>query len=193
MGTMLSEMVQGNSLKVLYHPDNPHGKQLFATCFDGVFWHQHLNKLGNNVPDEYLWTTMATAAGRQPVVQRRASRSTGATRAGRGVVDDALVDRGVVDDALDARLEGVQHPGLQELSALARITCTPQPARTYTHTSAPLPCNCCAPSCPTRADIPRSGGGRDRPVLSLHLIYMWSDGARHHKVSVHINLDTEHH
>jgi serine/threonine protein kinase len=53
MGAMLSEMVKGNGLKVAYHPDDSHGKHLFATCYDGVFWRQHLNKLGHNVPDEW--------------------------------------------------------------------------------------------------------------------------------------------
>ena len=57
MGTMLVEMVKGPAkgdiLKVAYQPDDTHGKQLFATCNDAVFWRNHLNKLGNDVPDEW--------------------------------------------------------------------------------------------------------------------------------------------
>jgi serine/threonine protein kinase len=53
MGTMLSEMVKGDGLKVAYHPDDSHGKELFATYYDGVFWRQHLNKLGDEIPDEW--------------------------------------------------------------------------------------------------------------------------------------------
>jgi serine/threonine protein kinase len=53
MGAMLSEMVKGDGLKVAYQPDDSHGKGLFATCFDGIFWRSHLNKLGDDVPDEW--------------------------------------------------------------------------------------------------------------------------------------------
>ena len=34
-------------------PDDSHGKELFANCYDGVFWRQHLNKLGDDVPEEW--------------------------------------------------------------------------------------------------------------------------------------------
>jgi len=53
IGTMLTEMVKGNGLKVAFHPDDSHGKELFANCYDGVFWRQHLNKLGDDVPEEW--------------------------------------------------------------------------------------------------------------------------------------------
>ena len=55
MGAMLVEMVKGDGLKVAYHPgpDDSHGKELFATCNDGVFWRQHLNKIGDEVPEEW--------------------------------------------------------------------------------------------------------------------------------------------
>ena len=53
MGAMLTEMVKGGGLKVSFHPNDFHGKQLFATCYDGVFWKQHLNKLGDEIPDEW--------------------------------------------------------------------------------------------------------------------------------------------
>jgi serine/threonine protein kinase len=53
IGTMLTEMVKGNGLKVAFHPDDSHGKELFGSCYDGVFWRQHLNKLGDDVPEEW--------------------------------------------------------------------------------------------------------------------------------------------
>ena len=53
MGTMLTEMVKGDCLKVAYHPDDSHGKELFATYNDNVFWRNHLNKLGDEIPDEW--------------------------------------------------------------------------------------------------------------------------------------------
>ncbi len=49
IGTMLTEMVKGNGLKVAFHPDDSHGKELFASSYDNVFWHQHLNKLSGTI------------------------------------------------------------------------------------------------------------------------------------------------
>ncbi len=42
--------------KVAFHPDDSHGKELFANSYDNVFWRQHLNKLAGDdtdVPEEW--------------------------------------------------------------------------------------------------------------------------------------------
>ena len=52
VGLMVAEMVKGKGRRIVFSPDDTHGKVLFAQDGDKLFWNKHLDKKGD-IPDEW--------------------------------------------------------------------------------------------------------------------------------------------
>jgi len=51
-GLIVAEMVKGKGRRIVFSPEDNHGKMLFATDDNKLFWNKHLEKSGN-IPDEW--------------------------------------------------------------------------------------------------------------------------------------------